>query len=147
MRTNEAAPGPPRSCFARSILHEGEGIVNILAAGRALAFGAIVVLALAGGTCAEEAAQEPTSEDCGKMLAQAWEMTNALSAKSLSRHFASNLLANAQAEADNGEFDGCVEYAEQAIDEVVHRRHWLAPGEVFRASTANGSIELSGDDQ
>lgn len=121
--------------------------MSILVAGRAFAFGAIVVLALAGGTRAEEAAEEPTSEDCAKVLAQAREMTNALSPKSLSRHFANSLLSDAQTEANNGEFDGCVEYAEKAIDEVVHRKHWLAPGEVFRASTAEGYVELRGDDQ
>lgn len=121
--------------------------MSLFAAGRTLALGAAVVVALAGATRAEEAVEEPTAEDCAKSLARAQELTSALSPKSLSRHFASSFLANAQIEASNEEFDGCVEYAESAIDEVVNRRHWLAPGEKFRASTSTGYIELSGDDQ
>ncbi|WP_156947446.1 hypothetical protein [Bradyrhizobium sp. WSM3983] len=120
--------------------------MSFFAARRALALGAFVALALANGTRAEEAAEEPTSEDCAKVLAKAREMTNSLSPKSLSRHFANGLLTDAQTEADNGEFDGCVEYAEKAVDEVANRKHWLAPGEIFRVSTVNGYVELSGDD-
>lgn len=90
---------------------------------------------------------EPSLEDCAKVVAEGHEMARRLSAKSLSRYFAERYLQSAMTEAGNGEFDECVEYAAKAVDEVENRRHWLAPGETFRASTSTGYFELSGDDQ
>jgi hypothetical protein len=89
---------------------------------------------------------EPTLEDCTKALQDGRDRTIKLSAKSLSRYFAERFLQNAEAEAGNGEYDGCLEYAEKAIDEIDNRRHWLAPGETFRMTTSTGYMELRGDD-
>jgi hypothetical protein len=98
---------------------------------------------------AEDAAQsgEPTLEECTKALHDGRDKASKLSAKSLSRYFAERFLQNAEAEAGNGEYDGCLEYVEKAIDEIDNRRHWLAPGETFRATTSTGYMELRGDDQ
>jgi hypothetical protein len=109
-----------------------------------------VGLATAGfATAAHALAEdsEPSLEACTKAVAEAGEMASRLSPKSLSRYFAERFLLSAKAEAGNGEFDECLDYAAQAVEEVEHRRHWLARGETFRASTSTGYIELSGDDQ
>ncbi|OAE97729.1 hypothetical protein AYJ54_34855 [Bradyrhizobium centrolobii] len=90
---------------------------------------------------------EPTLEDCTKALQDGRDKANKISAKSLSRYFAERFLQNAEAEAGNGEFDGCLEYAEKAIDEIDNRWHWLAPGETFRVMTPTGYMELRGDDR
>jgi hypothetical protein len=98
---------------------------------------------------AEDAAQleEPTLQECTKALEEGRDKANKLSAKSLSRYFAERFLQSAEAEAGNGEYDGCLEYAEKAVDEIDNRRHWLAPGETFRVTTSTGYMELRGDDQ
>jgi len=106
-----------------------------------------VVLLSGGSTRAEQAAEEPTMADCTKALEEGWSKTKQLSSKSLSRYFAERFLQSAEAEAGNGEYDGCVEYAEKAEDEVENRWHWLAPGETFRVTTSTGYLELHGDDQ
>ena len=67
--------------------------------------------------------------DCTKALEEGWSKAKQLSSKSLSRYFAERFLQSAETEASNGEYDGCVEYAEKAVDEVENRWHWLAPGE------------------
>lgn len=108
----------------------------------AISFGMLVTGVAAG---AEEA--EPSREDCTKALQRGHELASRLSPKSLSRYFALRYLQSAEAEAGNGEFDECVEFATKAVDEIENRSHWLAPGETFRATTATGYIELSGDDQ
>lgn len=59
----------------------------------------------------------------GRKLAQA------LPEGDLSRTFAERHLLQAQVEADNREFDDCIEWAERAIDEAKERRHALQPGE------------------
>lgn len=92
-------------------------------------------------------AGEPTLQECSKALEDGRGRASRLSAKSLSRYFAERFLQNAEAEAGNGEYDGCLEYVEKAIDEIDHRWHWLAPGETFRVTTSTGYIELRGDDQ
>lgn len=99
--------------------------------------------AMAEGT-AEPA--EPTLEDCTRALQDGRDRAGKLSAKSLSRYFAERFLQNAEAEAGNGEYDGCLEYTEKAIDEIDNRRHSLAPGETFRVTTPTGYMELRGDD-
>lgn len=106
-----------------------------------------VVLLSGGSTRAEQAAEEPTMADCTKALEEGWSKTKQLSSRSLSRHFAERFLQSAETEASNGEYDGCVEYAEKAVDEVENRWHWLAPGETFRVTTSTGHLELRGDDQ
>lgn len=92
-------------------------------------------------------AGEPTLQECMKALQDGRDKASKLSAKSLSRYFAERFLQNAEAEAGNGEYDGCLEYVEKAIDEIDNRRHWLAPGETFRMTTSTGYMELRGDDQ
>jgi hypothetical protein len=106
-----------------------------------------VVLFSGESTRAEQVAEEPTMADCTKALEEGWNKAKQLSSKSLSRYFAERFLQNAQTEANNGEYDGCVEYAEKAVDEVENRWHWLAPGETFRVTTSTGYLELRGDDQ
>ena len=108
-----------------------------------------VVLFSGGSARAEHAAanEEPTMADCTKALEEGWGKVKQLSSKSLSRHFAERFLKSAEAEAGNGEYDECVEYAEKALDEVENRWHWLAPGETFRVTTSTGYLELRGDDQ
>jgi len=106
-----------------------------------------VVLLSGGSTRAEQAAEEPTVADCTKALEEGWSKAKQLSSKSLSRYFAERFLQSAETEANNGEYDGCVEYAEKAVDEVENRWHWLAPGETFRVTTSAGYLELRSDDQ
>jgi hypothetical protein len=108
-----------------------------------------VALLSGGSTRAGQAAatEEPTVADCTKALEEGWSKARQLSSKSLSRYFAERFLTSAEAEAGNGEYDGCVEYAEKAVDEVENRWHWLAPGETFRVTTSTGYLELRGDDQ
>jgi hypothetical protein len=91
--------------------------------------------------------REPGLQECTKALQDGWDKARTLSAKSLSRHFAERFLQSAEAEAGNGEYDECLEYAEKASDEIDNRRHWLAPGETFRVTTSTGYMELRGDDQ
>jgi hypothetical protein len=106
-------------------------------------------LLLSSPTMAEGVAEpaEPTLEDCTKALQDGRDRASKLSAKSLSRHFAERFLQSAEAEAGNGEYDGCLEYTEKAVDEIDNRWHWLAPGETFRVTTPTGYLELRGDDQ
>lgn len=106
-----------------------------------------VVLLSGGSTRAEHAHEEPTMADCTKALEEGWSKAKQLSSKSLSRYFAERFLLSGEAEAGNGEYDECVEYAEKAVDEVENRWRWLAPGETFRATTSTGYLELRGDDQ
>lgn len=107
----------------------------------------ILAVGLLAAVHASAEVAEPSLEDCTKAVAEGHEMARRLSAKSLSRYFAERYLQSAKTEAGNGEFDECVEYAAKAVDEIEHRRHWLAPGETFRASTSTGYVELSGDNQ
>src|SRR4051812_12198173 len=103
----------------------------------------ILAAGLLAGAHARAEEAEPTLEECTKAVTEAHDMASRLSAKSLSRYFAERYLHSAKTEAGNGEFDECVEYAARAVDEIEHRRHWLAPGETFRASTSTGHVELS----
>ena len=113
-----------------------------------LAMLAVVMLA-GGSTQAEQVAavEEPTMADCTKALEHGRSKARQLSPKSLSRYFADRFLQTAETEANNGEYDSCVEYSEKAVDEVENRWHWLAPGETFRVTTSTGYLELRGDDQ
>jgi hypothetical protein len=112
---------------------------------------AVLSLALVSNSpvVAEDAAEagEPTLQECTEALQDGRDRASKLSAKSLSRYFAERFLQNAEAEAGNGEYDGCLEYVEKAVDEIDNRWHWLAPGETFRVTTSTGYMELRGDDQ
>lgn len=90
---------------------------------------------------------EPTAEECTKAVMEAQEMAARLSRKSMSRYVAERHLHTANAEAGASEFDGCLEFAAKAVEEVQTRSSRLAPGKVFRATTSTGDIELRGDDQ
>lgn len=94
-----------------------------------------------------EAGEEPTLVDCTRALEEGWSRTKQLPSGSLSRYFAERFMQSAETEANNGEYDGCVEYSEKAVDEVENRWHRLAPGETFRVTTSTGYLELRGDDQ
>lgn len=92
--------------------------------------------------------EEPTEEQCSIALRDAERRVATMSEKSLSRYFAENLLEYARIEAGNAEYDECLDKVEKAVAEIEERRHWLAPGEVFRVKTGDGSyFELRGEDE
>jgi uncharacterized protein with von Willebrand factor type A (vWA) domain len=92
--------------------------------------------------------EEPTEEQCLAAVKAAEQRVAAMSEKALSRYFADNMLKYARIEGGNGEYDECLEKVEKAIAEIEERRHWLAPGEVFRVRNADGSyFELRGEDE
>jgi hypothetical protein len=64
------------------------------------------------------ASAEPTREECHAAVEEARSLAMALPAEDLSRRFAERHLHQAMAEAGNGEFDECLEYAERATEEV-----------------------------
>src|SRR4051812_39411952 len=57
---------------------------------------------------------EPTLQDCILAVERARELANALPPDDLARYFAERNLQQAMTEAGNGEFDDCLEWAEQA---------------------------------
>ena len=80
---------------------------------------------------------EPTRENCATAVEQARLLATALPADDLSRYFAERHLHQAMIEADNGEFDDCLEWAARATDEVKERRHTLKPGETLKVLRAD----------
>ncbi|CAL79967.1 hypothetical protein BRADO6332 [Bradyrhizobium sp. ORS 278] len=88
----------------------------------------IAALALsAAGALAHD--DEPTKESCEAAVAEARALAASLPADDVSRYFAERDIQQALVEAGNGEFDDCVEKAEQAMLEVRERPHSLKPGE------------------
>ena len=101
-----------------------------------------VVLAcwLAAGFAAAAAAAdggEPTQSSCLAAVAAAREMAERLPADDASRYFAERDLQQAMTEAGNGEFDDCLEWAEQATVEIKEHRHTLKPGETLNVRPAH----------
>lgn len=84
-----------------------------------LAWGA----APAGIARAVAAGSEPTSEECHAKVEEARALAETLPVQHMSRYFAERYLQRALAEAGNGEFDECMEFAESAILEVRELRH------------------------
>ena len=75
---------------------------------------------------------EPTLAECRSAVAQARVLAEALPADHLSRYFAERYLHQAMIEADNGEFDDCLEWVERALVEVKELPHTLRPGETIK---------------
>jgi hypothetical protein len=101
-----------------------------------LTFCAIAGLAVSAAR-AETATPEPTRENCVAAVEDARSLAVALPADDLSRYFAERHLLQAMAEAGNGEFDECLEYAERATVEVQQHLHSLLPGETFKVLQPN----------
>jgi hypothetical protein len=90
----------------------------------------LVSLLLAGG-CGPALA-EAAKQECEAAMEQARTLAAALPADHLSRYFAERDLQQALVEANNGEFDECLEMAARATDEARERRHELPPGEKLK---------------
>jgi hypothetical protein len=75
---------------------------------------------------------EPGKQECEAAVQQARTQAAALPADNLSRYFAERDLQQALVEANNGEFDECLEMAARATDEAKQRRHELPPGEKLK---------------
>jgi len=75
---------------------------------------------------------EPTREACEAAVAKGRALADTLPTSDLSRVFAESYLHQAMVEAGNGEFDDCIERAEDAVDEVKERRHVLPPGKTLK---------------
>lgn len=112
---------------------------SLLLAG--LATGAITPRNADAGSDKAEALQskqaEPTRENCATAMDQARALAAALPAGDLSRYFAERHLHQAMIEANNGEFDDCLEWTARAIDEVKERRHVPQPGETLKVLRPN----------
>lgn len=65
----------------------------------------------------------PTQADCHAALARARTAIKVLAPGTMSRRFADFDLVQAAAEAGNGEFDDCVDYADNALNEAHHPQH------------------------
>jgi hypothetical protein len=79
-----------------------------------------------------EPPDEPTLEACEAAVAKGRALADTLPTSDLSRVFAESYLHQAMVEAGNGEFDDCIERAEDAVDEVKERRHVLPPGKTLK---------------
>ena len=86
----------------------------------------------AGAPNTVAADEEPTKEACDAAVAKARALADTLPTSDLSRVFAESYLQQAVVEAGNGEFDDCIERAEEAMDEVKERRHVLPPGKTLK---------------
>ena len=75
---------------------------------------------------------EPSKEECLSAVERARALAATLPADHLSRIFAESHLHQAMIEANNGEFDECLEWAERATEEVKELRHTLQPGETLK---------------
>lgn len=72
-----------------------------------------------------------TMDECQAAVDKSRDLAQTLPDGDLSRYFAERMLQQALTEAGNGEFDDCVEWAEQAALEVTEQRHQLQPGETL----------------
>jgi hypothetical protein len=97
--------------------------------------GCWIVAGFAGGDAAV-ADEEPTQASCLTAVAAAREQAERLPAGDASRYFAERDLQQALTEAGNGEFDDCLEWAEQAMVEIKEHRHTLKPGETLNVRPA-----------
>jgi hypothetical protein len=79
---------------------------------------------------------EPSQASCFAAVAAARDLAERLPAGDASRYFAERDLQQAMTEAGNGEFDDCLEWAEQATAEIKEHRHTLKPGETLNVRPA-----------
>jgi len=92
---------------------------------------------LAGGLAAGAAySEEPARSACLAAVAAARDLAERLPVGDASRYFAERDLQQAMTEAGNGEFDDCLEWAEQATMEIKQHRHTLKPGESLNVRPA-----------
>ena len=78
----------------------------------------------------------PTQASCLTAVAAARVLAERLPTGDASRYFAERDLQQALTEAGNGEFDDCLEWAEQATTEIKEHRHTLKPGETLNVRPA-----------
>lgn len=79
------------------------------------------------GAAPVQVSAEPESKSCKAALARAHDAVATLAPGSEARKFADFDLVQAKAEAGNGEFDDCMDYAASALDEVRHPHHLQTP--------------------
>jgi hypothetical protein len=79
---------------------------------------------------------EPTQASCLASVAAARKLAERLPAGDVSRYFAERDLQQAMTEAGNGEFDDCLQWAEEATVEIREHRHTLKPGETLNVRPA-----------
>jgi hypothetical protein len=92
---------------------------------------------LVGGFAAGAAyGEEPTRSVCLAAVAAARDLAERLPVGDASRYFAERDLQQAMTEAGNGEFDDCLEWAEQATVEIKEHHHTLKPGETLNVRPA-----------
>ena len=97
----------------------------------------LLACSLVGGLAAGAAyGEEPTRSACLAAVAAARDLAERLPAGDASRYFAERDLQQAMTEAGNGEFDDCLEWAEQATLEIKQHRHTLKPGETLNVRPA-----------
>jgi hypothetical protein len=98
----------------------------------------LLACGLVGGGLVSGAAhgEEPTRSACLAAVAAARDLAERLPAGDASRYFAERDLQQAMTEAGNGEFDDCLEWAEQATLEIKQHRHTLKPGETLNVRPA-----------
>jgi hypothetical protein len=82
-------------------------------------------------------ANQPTREHCLAAVAASRALMAKLPEGDLSRIFADRHLHHAMVEGGNGEFDDCLEAAQNAKHEVLERRHVLRPGETLKILRAD----------
>jgi hypothetical protein len=80
---------------------------------------------------------EPGETSCRAAVAAARELAEHLPDGDATRYFAERDLQQALTEAGNGEFDDCLEWAEQATIEIKEHRHTLKPGETLNVRPAD----------
>jgi hypothetical protein len=105
-----------------------------------LPFAIAAFLAMAAGPAFGSEA-EPTKDDCTRAVEHARLLSQSLPQGNLSRYFAERHLQQALAEAGNGEYDDCLEWARKAEQEVSDPHHVLKPGEAL--VIRNGGVAVS----
>jgi hypothetical protein len=97
----------------------------------------LLACCLVGGFAGTTArGDEPTEASCLAAVAAARDLAERLPAGDATRYFAERDLQQALTEAGNGEFDDCLEWAEQATVEIKEHRHALKPGETLNVRPA-----------
>ncbi|MFL5281525.1 MAG: hypothetical protein ACJ8AW_11155 [Rhodopila sp.] len=102
----------------------------------------LLVAGILARPLAAQAEEEPTREACDAAVAKAHKLAETLPRLHASHYFAEVNLRQALVEAGNGEFDDCLELAEQAEDEVRNLRHLLKPGESLRIMGPGGPDDM-----
>jgi hypothetical protein len=79
----------------------------------------------------------PSGESCAAAIGAARTLAATLPLGDYSRFFAERDLAQAVAEAGNGEFDDCLEWAARAAQEVRERYHSPQSGETLKSHASD----------